>query len=348
MDSLTTLAIEQCPNVETVVTVGMSAGARMIQRYVLVSQLDQDYVGEVRFVYIAISPAHYAYIGPERRVGESWDEFEIPSGDDLADCPTYNFWPFGSEEMYSYFEDLQPDSIRAQFYRRTFTLVIGTADTTLLEGSNQHSCHADLGGEHDRMERGTIWWNHLDYTYDPLPANFEFHHAEGLGHSGNIYFRERVRYFIFDHFSRFTAGEEVDYSLNLEAPATVLAGENLDVSLSLTNNMDETRTADVWLELIAAGPSPDSHLGWMENYLIDPDFQLDLDEISFEVPEDFSPGDAELHLRAGKYPDVVVADMTVPVVVEPVSVDSNNDPAIPQYDLDCRHLPESFQFNDDA
>lgn len=306
LDTLGQLIIQAFPNVENIVYAGHSAGGRMIERYPMVTQWDLDF-DEPRILYNPANPAVYAYTGPERHVGDNWDEFAIPSASQIADCPEYNHWPFGLDEPYDYFVDLPENELHANFTSRHFILWISENDTLPMEGGSQDNCMAMMMGELHRKQRGMIFWNFLDFKYDGIPDNFVWALVPNLGHFGAAVLESAVgRYYLFDHYHPLEPGETIDITGNLAVPTPYTVDGIIDYAVTVENESDETRTGDVWMVLVSS-INGTSHRGWTREMVYEPDMDFSRPNMEFYVPNGFPHGQATLYFNVGTYPDVIVA-----------------------------------------
>jgi hypothetical protein len=74
-------------------------------------------------------------------------------------CPSYNEYKYGLEDLYGYAETLSPQIIRTRLLARPIIFVLGMADTDCDWGLDK-SCEADVQGE-NRYERGLLYKHHL-------------------------------------------------------------------------------------------------------------------------------------------------------------------------------------------
>ncbi|MCB2212481.1 T9SS type A sorting domain-containing protein [bacterium] len=314
LDSLAVLVLNAFPNLENFVFAGHSAGARMIQRYAMATRWDEN-LTTPRILYNYANPAVYAYIGPERHVGDNWNQFAIPDPGAIADCPAYDDWPFGLQNLLPYFDGLTIPEILDQYRARHVIQWISELDTAAMSGGSQISCMAMMSGELHRKQRGLIYYNHVQYTFGGEPETFVQAIVQNLGHVGNAVYRSPIgRYYLFDYYDPISPGEDVDLSGELDVPNPVTVDGIISFEITVTNTGEETRTGDVWAELVSSDGETRA-VGWRDPMIYTPALDSTRAGLEFPVPEGFPLGTATLVFNVGAYPDAVVAWDEVEVTV---------------------------------
>tara|TARA_Y100000385_G_C13078590_1_gene632686 strand:- start:1712 stop:2401 length:690 start_codon:yes stop_codon:yes gene_type:complete len=99
-------------------------------------------------------------MSPERRVGGSETEFAIPN----IDCPDYNEWSFGLEDLFVYPTRAGAEQIKEWYSSREVVYLLGQNDNDPNASTLPRSCRAMTFGNH-RYERGRIYYNHIVITF---------------------------------------------------------------------------------------------------------------------------------------------------------------------------------------
>jgi len=314
LDTLAVLVLESFPNLENLVFAGHSAGARYTQRYAQVTRWDLE-IDTPRILYNYANPAVYAYIGPERHVGDNWNQFAIPPQNEIDECPEYDDWPFGMQNPFEYFFDITPEEVLENYGNRHVIQWLSEFDTTAMDGGSQISCQAMLSGELHRLQRGTVYYNHVLFTYGAEPEYFIQAIVHNLGHQGNPVYRSPVgRYFLFDHYHPIMPDEEVDLACDLTVANPQTVDGILEYSLTVDMLGNEYRTGHVWTELVSED-GQSTVVGWTRSLVFEPEMDFSREGMEFYVPHGFPHGDAMLYLNVGHYPDAIAVQDSVQVVV---------------------------------
>jgi hypothetical protein len=171
------------PALRTVVVTGHSAGGQYAHRFAAGSTVE-DEVPQIRLRYLVANPSSWLYLGPERALSWNPPSFGLP---DRQECPGYNEWHYGLEELNTYMSRLTLEEIRSQLGSRDVVVAVGDGDTgsSLLDVS----CAANLQGEH-RYERGLTLAAYMDWA---LPGNgHHLHVVPGVGHSSRGMYTSEV------------------------------------------------------------------------------------------------------------------------------------------------------------
>jgi pimeloyl-ACP methyl ester carboxylesterase len=160
IDRLIDFAIKLNPGIRRIIILGHSAGGQFIVRYAAINSghefLEQQ---GVSIRYVVANSSNYPYLDQTRFHFNSAGEILITSQEELIDCPGYNKYKYGLEELYGYAETLSPQIVRTRMLTRPIMFVIGTADTDRDWGLDK-SCEADVQGK-NRYERGLLYKHHL-------------------------------------------------------------------------------------------------------------------------------------------------------------------------------------------
>ncbi len=201
MDSLIT-RLSEYPNMKKIVLTGHSAGGQFTSRYVMSSPIVEVLATKnIAIDFVVNNPGTYTYMDDRRRVLGTENTFEVPASFITEDCPDYNEYGFGLEDLFSYLEDVGgADVIRERLGQREVTYLIGQNDNdpTPEETSINEQCEAILQGR-DRFERATNYFDHLIDFYGPsILERQELFIVPGVGHSSSgIYQSEIGRRSIF-------------------------------------------------------------------------------------------------------------------------------------------------------
>ncbi len=196
LDTLMLRLARYHPNLKFIVVAGHSAGGQLVNRYSACSpmadMLFQKYGIKTRF--IVANPSSYLYLNSKRAVPGSSDRFDVPN----TTCSKYNRWRYGLENLYTYPAQFGADSIRNMMKRRDVVYLLGELDTDETSSSLDQSCQAELQGK-NRLERGTIYYNHLiDYYGASITETQHRDTVPGVGHDNKGMFTSAVgRYWLF-------------------------------------------------------------------------------------------------------------------------------------------------------
>ena len=171
------------PALRTVVVTGHSAGGQYAHRFAAGSTVEDD-LQRIRFRYLVANPSSWLYLGPERALSWSPLSFGLPAREE---CPGYNEWHYGLEELNSYMSRLTLEEIRSQLSSRDVVVAVGDQDTgsSLLDVS----CAANLQGQH-RYERGLTLAAYMDWAF---PYNgHHLHVVPGVAHSSRSIYTSEV------------------------------------------------------------------------------------------------------------------------------------------------------------
>lgn len=167
------------PRLEKVIVTGHSAGGQYAHRFAAGSRV-QESLPHLRFRYVPANPSTWLYLGPER-AGQGEEGWGIP---DPGQCPTYNRWHYGLEEVNPYIAVQDLAQVRAQLAARDVAYMVGDRDvgTDMLD----MSCGAMLQGP-NRYLRGLTVFQHLE-TFYPEHGSQLFV-VPGVAHSSSGIYR---------------------------------------------------------------------------------------------------------------------------------------------------------------
>ena len=160
IDRLIDVAVKRNPGIRRIIILGHSAGGQFVVRYAAINSrhelLEQQ---GVSIRYVVANSSSYPYLDQTRFHFNAAGEILITSREELMNCPSYNKYKYGLEELYGYAEALSPQIIRTRLLSRPVMFVLGTADTDRDWGLDK-SCESDVQGK-NRHERGLMYKHHL-------------------------------------------------------------------------------------------------------------------------------------------------------------------------------------------
>lgn len=160
---------DRFPSIQQIVVAGHSAGGQMTHRYAAGGMPARG----VPIRYVVANPSNYLFLRPERPDGAGG--WTLPS---LDDCPDYQQWHRGLEELNSYMSRLPRSTIAGNLIARDVVVLLGDEDTgsTLLDVS----CGGNLQGPH-RYARGLNLLAYMDAFH--MPHAHQGVVVKGVGHS---------------------------------------------------------------------------------------------------------------------------------------------------------------------
>jgi pimeloyl-ACP methyl ester carboxylesterase len=160
IDRLIDVAIKLNPGIGRIIILGHSAGGQFVARYAAINNRHELWTQQgIPIRYVVANPSSYPYLDQTRFHFNSAGEILITSREELMNCPGYNKYLYGLEELYGYAEALSPQIIRTRLLTRPLMFVLGTADTDRDWGLDK-TCEADVQGK-NRYERGLLYKHHL-------------------------------------------------------------------------------------------------------------------------------------------------------------------------------------------
>ena len=162
MDRLIDVSIKLNPDIHRIIILGHSAGGQFVLKYAAINNRHEFLEQQgVSIRYIVANPSSYPYLDETRYQLNSKGEILKTPREELMNCPSYNKYKYGLEELYGYAETLSPQLIRTRLLTRPVMFVLGTADTDR-NWSLDKSCEGDAQGE-NRYQRGLLYKHHLGH-----------------------------------------------------------------------------------------------------------------------------------------------------------------------------------------
>ncbi|TXN36774.1 hypothetical protein FVB32_00370 [Flagellimonas hymeniacidonis] len=194
MDSLM-VTLSKYPNLKKIVLTGHSAGGQFTARYAASSPIADDLDAlDIDVSFVVNNPGTYTYMDDKRKVLGTDNTFAIPAGFVIEDCPDYNEYRFGLENLPPYLDEVGADGIRDRLPQRKVTYLIGQNDNDTSEEATSINtrCDALLQGL-DRFERATNYFDHLLDFYGPaIMDNQKIHVVPGVGHSSSGMYQSEI------------------------------------------------------------------------------------------------------------------------------------------------------------
>ncbi len=164
------------PRLRKVVVTGHSAGGQYVHRFAAGSRMEES-LPHLRFRYLPANPSTWLFLGPERAGQGEGGGWGLP---DRSQCPNYNRWHYGLEEVNPYIAAQELEQVRAQLSSRDVQYFVGDADvgTDMLD----MSCGAMLQGP-NRYLRGLTVFSFME-TYYPDNES-ELSVVPAVGHSSS-------------------------------------------------------------------------------------------------------------------------------------------------------------------
>jgi len=170
IDRLIDFAVKLNPGIRRIIILGHSAGAQFIVRYAAINN-GHEFLGKqgISIRYVVANSSSYPYLDQTRFHFNSAAEILITSREELMNCPSYNKYKYGLEELYGYAETLSPQIVRTRLLTRPIMFLLGTADTGRDWGLDK-SCEADVQVK-NRYERGLLYKHHLRSFVKSFPKS---------------------------------------------------------------------------------------------------------------------------------------------------------------------------------
>jgi len=106
----------------------------------------------IHVLHIVANPSIYLYLSKSRYKFNDDGKIVEASSDAIADCPNYNHYKYGLENLYGYSAQINTDEIKKRLLSRQIMFLLGTSDNKRDWGLNK-SCAGDARGN-NRYERG--------------------------------------------------------------------------------------------------------------------------------------------------------------------------------------------------
>lgn len=88
------------PKLNTIVITGHSAGAQFVSRFAAGSQVEQSVTpAGIQMRYVVANPSSYLYFNEQRRKKGTVNQFEVPTPQEISNCPNYNTYKYGLQGL---------------------------------------------------------------------------------------------------------------------------------------------------------------------------------------------------------------------------------------------------------
>ena len=183
IDKLINVSIIQNPNIHNVVIFGHSAGGQFVVRYAATNNLHETLVKNgITIRYVVANPSSYPYLNETRYRLDAKGEILNTSVEELAECPDYNEYKYGMDNLYGYAKTLSKPTIQKRILTRPVIFLLGVEDTDR-NWSLDKSCGAEAQGK-NRYERGILYRHHLkSLTKDKQNPQHIWIEIPGVGHN---------------------------------------------------------------------------------------------------------------------------------------------------------------------
>jgi pimeloyl-ACP methyl ester carboxylesterase len=184
------------PALQTIVVVGHSGGAQVVQRYAVLTEQTE----RVRFVIA--NPSSYVYFNSDRPRADGG--FAPP---DAARFPGYNDWKYGLQARPAYGGALTDGALEQRYIGRDITYVLGQADCDPAHAALDRSAAAAAQGD-NRLARGRAYFRYLQQRHGGA-LKHRMIEVPGVGHDPRgIFSSPPVRRQIFNEESSKLQEEE--------------------------------------------------------------------------------------------------------------------------------------------
>jgi hypothetical protein len=144
------------PDLRTVVLVGHSAGAQLVQRYAAVGHGEQALTAlRIHTRYVVVEPSSFLYFDDLRPSAAGGFKAVNP-----AICPGATLWRYGLENAPPYVSGQSAQAIEAAYAARDVVYLAGTADNDPEHSELDRSCGGELQGS-DRLSRSVSYMNYM-------------------------------------------------------------------------------------------------------------------------------------------------------------------------------------------
>ncbi|VVE68923.1 hypothetical protein PAN31117_03152 [Pandoraea anapnoica] len=162
------------PSLSTVVVMGHSAGAQLLQRYAVTGR-ESDSLARVGIAlrYVVANPSSYLYFDDERPNGQA-----IANGS----CPRATQWKYGLKSAPPYVASQDVRDLEARYVSRDVVYLLGQADTNPYTHFIDRSCAGMAQGPY-RLARGLAYFDYLKQRHPDGLAQ-KVVEVPGVGHDG--------------------------------------------------------------------------------------------------------------------------------------------------------------------
>jgi len=170
------------PNLRSIVLVGHSGGAQLLNRYAIVGKAIGGFERSgIHLRFVIANPSSYFYFSDDR---PQPDGSYAPAHGNA--CPQFDHWRYGALDAPSYVSDtssgawLQRES---DYARDDVIYLLGTDDTDPEQADLDTSCAGELEGP-TRLARGISYFHYLQGRH-PRDLHHQLLFVPGVAHSGS-------------------------------------------------------------------------------------------------------------------------------------------------------------------
>ncbi len=167
------------PSLKTIVVMGHSAGAQLVQRYAVVGREAEDLANDgISVRYLVANPSSYLYFDNDRPA--------LPADQSMAACPRTTRWRYGLASAPPYVSSQDPKLLETRYARRDVVYLLGEADTNPYTHFIDRSCAAMAQGPY-RLARGLTYFDYMKKRH-PTDLNQKVVEVPGVGHDDEAMF----------------------------------------------------------------------------------------------------------------------------------------------------------------
>jgi pimeloyl-ACP methyl ester carboxylesterase len=168
------------PSLKTIVVMGHSAGAQLVQRYAVAAREIEDLTSAgISVRYLVANPSSYLYFDNERPALQ-----DQQAG--LASCPKATQWRYGLAGAPPYVSTQDPKLLENRYAARNVVYLLGQADTNPYTHFIDRSCGAMAQGPY-RLARGLTYFDYMRKRH-PSDLNQKVVEVPGVGHDDEAMF----------------------------------------------------------------------------------------------------------------------------------------------------------------
>ncbi|WP_246661062.1 alpha/beta fold hydrolase [Rhizobium sp. ERR 1071] len=162
------------PSLKTIVVMGHSAGAQLVQRYAVAGREAENLTSAgISVRYLVANPSSYLYFDNERPA--------LPDQQaGLASCPKAAQWRYGLAGAPPYVSSQDPKLLETRYAARNVVYLLGQADTNPYTHFIDRSCGAMAQGPY-RLARGLTYFDYMKKRH-PSDLDQKVVEVPGVGH----------------------------------------------------------------------------------------------------------------------------------------------------------------------
>ncbi|WP_246703658.1 MULTISPECIES: alpha/beta hydrolase [unclassified Rhizobium] len=167
------------PSLSTIVVMGHSAGAQLVQRYAVMGRETESLASAgISVRYFVANPSSYLYFDNERPA--------LLADQSTASCPRATQWRYGLTSAPPYVSSQDPKVLEARYAARNVVYLLGEADTNPYTHFIDRSCAAMAQGPY-RLARGLTYFGYMKKRH-PSDLNQKVVEVPSAGHDDEAMF----------------------------------------------------------------------------------------------------------------------------------------------------------------